>query len=272
MDLSRDDRPGPGRGDLLTLGAALAAAGFLTTLSPDSRAAVTSQLRATVLAPVLSAHAAVRRHARLSERLEEIRTERDSLARALAEARRRAARMRDLRKAAGDTGRIAGEALTVRLDAAHRRIGRARSFTLAAGRAAGIEPPAGIFTSRGLLGVVRWAGETGARGEYWTHPDFRVSVRTRSGDASGIVRPFYEDAQAVMLLEGAPYQDEIPEGTVLYTSGLGGVYPPGIPVGTVRSVASVESGWERSYRVEAAARPEQTEVAMVWLEASSPSP
>jgi rod shape-determining protein MreC len=68
----------------------------------------------------------------------------------------------------------------------------------------------------------------------------------------------------MMILEGAPYQTDIPPGTVLYTSGLGGLYPPGIPVGTVRSVSAVESGWEKSYRVEPAVRPEQVDVALVW--------
>ncbi len=269
MDLSPDERPGGGRADLLALGAVLAASGLLATLSPDVRSTVTSELRSTVLAPFLAAHRAADRQVRLSSRLREVRRERDSLARELTEARTRIAGRRDLEDVLDVEQADRDEVLAVRLEAARPRIGTPREFALAAGRDAGVDPPTGVFTAAGLLGVVRWAGDGSARGEYWTHPDFRVSVRTGSGDASGIVRPTHEGGQPVMLLEGAPYQQDIPEGTVLYTSGLGGVYPSGIPVGTVRSLSSVESGWEKSYRLEAAVRPEQTDAAMVWLGASS---
>lgn len=269
MALSPDERPGVGRADLLTLGVVLAASGLLATLSPDARSTVTSQIRSTVLTPFLAAHRTVDRHMRLSRRLETVRRERDSLARQLSEARTRIAGRRDLEDVLDVEQADRAELLVVRLDAARRRVGTPREFALRAGRRQGVDPPAGVFTAEGLLGVVRWVGDGTARGEYWTHPDFRVSVRTGPGDASGIVRPSYEGGQPLMLLEGAPYQQDIPEGTIVYTSGLGGVYPPGIPVGTVRSLSSVESGWEKSYRLEAAVRPEQTDAAMVWVGASA---
>lgn len=271
MDLSPEGRPRGGRTDLVVLALTLAASGLLASLSPDGRAAVTAEIRATLLSPFVSAHAVAHRQLRLSRTLAEVRRQRDSLARALARIRTRASVGRDLEDVLGASEERSADLLTVRLEPGRRRVGEARSFTLGAGRRRGVTPPAGVLAADGLLGVVRWAGDSSARGQFWTHPDFRVSVRTRSGDASGIVRPSFEGEHPVMLMEGAPYQQEIPAGTVLVTSGLGGVYPPGIPVGTVRSVSSVESGWEKSYRVEAAVRPEQTDVALVWLEAP-PSP
>jgi hypothetical protein len=39
------------------------------------------------------------------------------------------------------------------------------------------------------------------------------------------------------------------------SSGLGGVYPKGIPVGTVTGVVREQAGWERVYRVVPAANP-----------------
>jgi rod shape-determining protein MreC len=39
------------------------------------------------------------------------------------------------------------------------------------------------------------------------------------------------------------------------SSGLGGVYPKGIPVGTVTGVVREQAGWERVYRVLPAANP-----------------
>jgi rod shape-determining protein MreC len=60
-----------------------------------------------------------------------------------------------------------------------------------------------------------------------------------------------------MLLEltGVPYQQQVTPGTVVYTSGLGGasgVYPRGIPIGTVIDVGDEQEGWSRTYIVRPA--------------------
>jgi rod shape-determining protein MreC len=63
-----------------------------------------------------------------------------------------------------------------------------------------------------------------------------------------------------MLLEltGVPYQQEVLPGTVIYTSGLGGasgVYPRGIPIGTVLDIGDEQEGWSRTYVVRPAVHP-----------------
>ena len=52
-----------------------------------------------------------------------------------------------------------------------------------------------------------------------------------------------------------PYRDSVPAGTLVLSSGLGGVYPKGIPVGTVTGVVREQAGWERVYRLLPAANP-----------------
>ncbi len=52
-----------------------------------------------------------------------------------------------------------------------------------------------------------------------------------------------------------PYRDSVPVGTLVLSSGLGGVYPKGIPVGTVTGVVREQAGWERVYRLQPAANP-----------------
>jgi hypothetical protein len=47
----------------------------------------------------------------------------------------------------------------------------------------------------------------------------------------------------------------VPPGTLVLSSGLGGVYPKGIPVGTVVGVVREQAGWERVYRLRPAANP-----------------
>jgi rod shape-determining protein MreC len=42
---------------------------------------------------------------------------------------------------------------------------------------------------------------------------------------------------------------------MVLSSGLGGVYPKGIPVGTVTGLAGERAGWERVYRLQPAANP-----------------
>lgn len=250
---------------MVVLGVVLLLGGLLTSLDASQTAAVTAGLRGTVLAPFLSVHRAIERQGRLARRVERLEAERDSLARALVSARSRIAESRELRELVKLASDRRSNVLATDLEPGRVRLGGARAFMIRRGSRAGLGAPAGVFTADGVVGVLRWVGAGSARGEFWTHPDFRVSVRTESGEASGIVRAAYEADQPAMLLEGAPYQTEISPGTTLYTSGLGGVYPPGVPVGTVRGVSGVESGWEKSYRVEAAVRPEQADVALVWL-------
>lgn len=256
---------GRGRGELVVLGLLVLTGVLLAGLPPQQDAAATSRLRGTVLWPFLEAHRTWDRYLQLAGRVEELELERDSLARAVALARIARAENRQLRSLLSLPPEREGDVRAVDLQPGGAADGGRDAFAFWIDDDRGLSAPTAVFTEKGLLGVVRWTGAGRGRGDYWTHPDFRVSVRTASGEASGIVRPLRERNRPMMVLEGAPYQTEISPGTVLYTSGLGGIYPPGIPVGTVREVSGVESGWERSYRVEPAVRPEEADVALVWL-------
>lgn len=250
--------------DLAIAVACVLAGTLIGILTPVQRLVLTHALRSTVLAPVLLTQDAVARRTRLSARLAILESERDSLARELVEARQAGEENARLREILSLSPRPGDSLVAVELEPGRVPGGEDQTFMIRRGIDEGVRAPAGVFTSRGLVGVLRSSTANASRGQFWTHPDFRVSVRTASGTASGIVRSGDDPDQPMMILEGAPYQTDIPPGTVLYTSGLGGLYPPGIPVGTVRSVSAVESGWEKSYRVEPAVRPEQVDVALVW--------
>ena len=77
------------------------------------------------------------------------------------------------------------------------------------------------------------------------------------GQILGIVAPGDGSTPSETLLElrGVPYRDSVPPGTPVLSSGLGGVFPNGIPVGTVIGLAQEDTGWERSYLVRPAANP-----------------
>lgn len=101
----------------------------------------------------------------------------------------------------------------------------------------------------GLVGVIQQVRRGSAIGLDWSHPDFRASAMTEDGSVFGFVQPvrglFRE--QDRLLLDGTPFYESLPPGTLITTSGLGGVYPRGIPIGHVESVAGEEGGWRKSY-------------------------
>jgi rod shape-determining protein MreC len=131
------------------------------------------------------------------------------------------------------------------------------SVLLSAGADQGVRPLSPVVTPLGLLGIVRSVDAKRSVAVLWTHPDFRVSAMTRDGSVFGLVAPDGATGPntLAMVLSGVPYRDVVPEGTKLYTSGFGGVYPRGIPIGEVRGVTAEQEGLSRTYRVLAAVHP-----------------
>ncbi len=130
-------------------------------------------------------------------------------------------------------------------------------FLLDVGSSEGVEVNDPVVVAGGLVGVVREVGLRTALAMDWTHPDFRVSVMTDDGVAFGIVEPrlgaFREEAR--LVLSSVPYHTPVEVGASVVTSGQGGVYPRGIPVGTVAGLAESEAGWRRSYWLDPAVSP-----------------
>ena len=114
-----------------------------------------------------------------------------------------------------------------------------------------------VVGPEGLIGMVLSAGERSSVVMTWAHPEFRVSAYTVGGNASGVVAPSLSSISGEGALEfrGVPYRDSVPAGTLVLSSGLGGVYPKGIPVGTVTGVVREQAGWERVYRLLPSANP-----------------
>jgi cell shape-determining protein MreC len=101
----------------------------------------------------------------------------------------------------------------------------------------------------GLVGVIQEVRRGAAIGLDWSHPEFRASAMTADGLVFGIVEPhrglFRE--QDRLMLDGTPYYERLEPGTQILTSGLGGVYPRGIPIGWVVELAEQENRWRKGY-------------------------
>jgi rod shape-determining protein MreC len=132
------------------------------------------------------------------------------------------------------------------------------------GREDNVMIDAPVVAPEGLVGVVRATSRGQALGDYWTHPDFRVSAMTVDGSVFGIISP--GESSLSMVLDGAPYQVELDPGTELVTSGMGGVFPRGIPIGRVVEVREEQAGWTKSYLVRPSVNPESVREVMVLVE------
>jgi rod shape-determining protein MreC len=92
----------------------------------------------------------------------------------------------------------------------------------------------------------------------WTHPRFRASVMTVDGETYGVARSL-EGPNGETLLAFSPvaFHTAPDTGTMVVTSGEGGVYPRGIPVGTVSGSGKDPNGWLRIYYVRPLVSPAQ---------------
>src|SRR5437773_1407524 len=193
-------------------------------------------LRQTVLAALLALQQQTERLSASLERYDAIVAERDSVALAatfLAELRSENQRLRGLLGLGPrlGSGYVPAEVLH------QAEPTNALTFLVAAGRKQGVKP---------LSAVVSRA-----------HPEFRASVMAADGSVYGIVAPHGSEGPRAWLLElqGVAYSQLVPDGALILTSGLGGVLPRGIPVGTVVGVAGEAGGWERTYLVRPAVHP-----------------
>lgn len=140
-----------------------------------------------------------------------------------------------------------------------------RTLILSAGSRQGVQPFDPVVSAEGLLGVVRYVEPERSLALTWANPEFRASAFTQPGNVFGVIGPALQvtGSEQLLQLRGVAIRDSVPLGTLVTTSGLGGVYPTGIPVGTVFGQATEETGWERIYLVKPAANPEEATQVLI---------
>lgn len=90
-----------------------------------------------------------------------------------------------------------------------------------------------IINEEGLLGRVSSLTETHCTIQLLTDPTNRVAVRVAESREMGIAK--YVPSQG-FIVDNIPSQGDVKQGDLILSSGLGGVYPPGLVVGTVIAV------------------------------------
>ena len=139
------------------------------------------------------------------------------------------------------------------------------SMVLSAGTNAGISTYSPVVGPDGVIGLVQSADPTTSIVLLFSHPDFRVSAMTRDGSVFGIVYPHAGSGSTGYLLElrNVAFRTLLKPGTEVITSGLGGAFPRGIPVGTVIAEINTTEGWSRTYLLRPAVNPGDISSVMV---------
>jgi len=239
----------PGRSGWIAVGFFLLSL-LLLYLPPGPQQRLASLVRGTVLRPfVMTQEGLARRRVHAAE-TEALQRTLDSLAAVLSDQTTLAEENDRLRRLLALSERLSASYVAASVIRPGTP-GSESMFLLDAGTRSGVVANTPVIMGRGLLGVVRESRDNHAIGMDWTHPEFRASAMTLDGSVYGLVQAtqgLFREADR-LLLDGIPFHQELEPGTVLVTSSLGGVYPRGIPIGTVVDEADSHAGWRRSYRL-----------------------
>ncbi len=134
-----------------------------------------------------------------------------------------------------------------------------------------------VMTTEGLIGRTIEVSERTSDVLLITDPNCRVSCKTVPGGAFGIMRgggvqlighPLMEMLASInpAVLTYVSTAQDINEGDEVLTSGLGGVFPEGLPVGRIGRVRPHGSGLYLQAEVLPAARLDTFRYAFVVLE------
>jgi rod shape-determining protein MreC len=250
--------------DAVLLGGCLLLSLIALGLSSDKTEPIASALRRTVVAPLVGLQQSAERWRTAWSTIEQRQLAVDSVA--LQRVRLRALDVENvqLRKLLGlgsrlQWGFVPAEALHSTQPIPNEDL--IQSLTLTAGSTVGIKKYNPVVSLDGLVGQIQSADPSTSTAILFTHPDFRASAMSGDGRTFGIVYPHQasradERSEAYFLeLRGVTSRDTLRAGIALYTSGLGGIFPRGILIGTVLGELATREIWTKTYLVRPAVNP-----------------
>ena len=150
------------------------------------------------------------------------------------------------------------------------------TLMLTAGSRVGVKPYSPVVAPEGIVGLVQTVDPTISIAILYSHPDFRASAMSGDGKSFGIVYPHLERrlgsgvAGHQLELRGVPFRTALEKGTMIYTSGLGGAFPRGIPIGMVQDELKTVEGWTRTYLLDPAVTLSRVNTVMILLPQRGP--
>ena len=250
---SYTDPPEDGRGrrDLSVAVVFLVLAVLVLYLPSGTQGQVAEALRGTVLRPFTMIQETLAQAALRAEGALTLQAKLDSLGSIVASQSTLAEENRNLRELLDIENRVPGAFVHANL-IRPRTMGSGSLFLLDVGTRDGVGAgdPVLMRSGRiGLVGKVLSATPNTAVGLDWSHPDFTATAMTADGQVFGLVepRPGTFRGGDRLLLSAIPYNERLAPGTLIITSGLGGVFPRGIPIGEVLELHQDEGQWNSEY-------------------------
>ena len=128
------------------------------------------------------------------------------------------------------------------------------TYSVNKGTLDGIELNSVAVASDGLVGKVTAVGLNWATVTAITDPSMAVGATVKRSEATGVTEGDVElRAKGLCRLSYLTAEASVIRGDLVFTSGLGGVFPAGILIGTVTKVESEDNGLAQNATVEPAA-------------------
>ena len=140
------------------------------------------------------------------------------------------------------------------------------TITIDKGQSSGIQTGMPVMTSTGVVGQVSESGPTTATVRLITDETSGVSAKVQSSGAQGQLVGSADGSLHLTLIRT---DQQVSSGDSVVTSGLGGVYPKGIPIGTVTNVTKSAGSLYYDITVEPLASVDSLEEVLVVTSLSS---
>ncbi|OOG53353.1 rod shape-determining protein MreC [Rhodanobacter sp. C03] len=140
-------------------------------------------------------------------------------------------------------------------------------LTLNVGARDGVKPGQPVIDAHGVMGQVKEVLPTTSVVMLVTDPAHAIPVVI---ERSGLRTVAYGSRDGQLTLPSIPLAADVRVGDRLLTSGLGGRFPPGFPVGEVRSVAPADTGMFQVAQAQPAADIDRSEDVLLLHDQAEP--
>lgn len=131
-------------------------------------------------------------------------------------------------------------------------------ITIDKGQQDGVARNMAVITAEGMVGKIQSTNEFTSTVQLLSGFDQlnRISAtisREEEQDINGMIEGFDEETDSLLFRIIEESDDELEEGELVVSSGMGGVFPAGLPIGTVKDIVPDQYGLTRTALVEPAA-------------------
>lgn len=115
-----------------------------------------------------------------------------------------------------------------------------RGLLINIGSEDGVKINHAAVTPNGIVGRIYRVGKSSSSVQLITSPNIGVAARLKRSREDGII---HNSNLKNLVLNGIPISASIEIGDTVITSGLGGIFPPGLMIGITTDVIPASSGW-----------------------------